>query len=47
VGVTSQYAALLIEGVVQNRDGVVLIKADRFSPLPGRPIAEDISRDFH
>jgi error-prone DNA polymerase len=39
-------AALEIEGVVQNRDGVVLIKADRFAALPGRPIAEDISRDF-
>jgi error-prone DNA polymerase len=39
-------AALIIEGVVQNRDGVVLIKADRFAPLPGRPVAEDISRDF-
>jgi error-prone DNA polymerase len=40
-------AALVIEGKVQNRDGVILIKADRFSPLPGRPVDEDISRDFH
>jgi error-prone DNA polymerase len=39
-------AALEIEGVVQNRDGVVLIKADRFAALPGRPIPDDISRDF-
>jgi error-prone DNA polymerase len=26
--------AMIIEGVVQNRDGVVTIKADRFAPLP-------------
>jgi error-prone DNA polymerase len=42
-----RHAALLIEGVAQNRDGVVLIKADHFAPLPGRPVADqDISRDF-
>ena len=40
-------AALVMEGKVQNRDGVILIKADRFSPLPGRPVDEDMSRDFH
>jgi error-prone DNA polymerase len=40
-------AALVIEGKVQNRDGVILIKADRFAALPGRPVEEDMSRDFH
>jgi error-prone DNA polymerase len=40
-------AALVMEGKVQNRDGVILIKADRFSALPGRPVDEDMSRDFH
>jgi error-prone DNA polymerase len=40
-------AALVMEGKVQNRDGVILIKADRFSALPGKPVDEDMSRDFH
>jgi error-prone DNA polymerase len=40
-------AALVIEGKVQNRDGVILIKADRFAALPGRPVDDDMSRDFH
>ncbi len=39
--------ALVIEGVVQNQDGVVSIKADRFEPLGGRPAAIDVSHDFH
>ncbi len=39
--------ALIVEGVVQNQRGVVAIKADRFTPLPGRPAAVDISHDFH
>ena len=39
-------AALVMEGRVQNRDGVILVKADRFSALPGRPVEEDMSRDF-
>jgi error-prone DNA polymerase len=40
--------AMIIEGTVQSRDGVVLIKADRFLPLPGRAAADiDISHDFH
>ena len=45
---------MIIEGVVQNQDGVVSIKADRFLPLPGPtstgidPLSEiDISHDFH
>jgi hypothetical protein len=33
--------------VVQNQDGVVSIKADRFEPLGGRSAAIDVSHDFH
>ena len=40
-------SALIIEGVVQNQDGVVSIKADRFEPLGGRAAAIDVSHDFH
>jgi len=40
-------SALVIEGVVQNQDGVVSIKADRFEPLGGRAAAIDVSHDFH
>ena len=39
--------ALVIEGVVQNQRGVVALKADRFTPLGGKPAAIDISHDFH
>jgi error-prone DNA polymerase len=39
--------ALIVEGVVQNQQGVVSIKADRFSILRGRPAEVDISHDFH
>jgi error-prone DNA polymerase len=39
--------ALIIDGVVQNQDGVVSIKADRFEPLGGRPAAIEVSHDFH
>jgi error-prone DNA polymerase len=39
--------ALIIEGVVQNQRGVVAIKADRFTPLGGKPAGVDISHDFH
>jgi error-prone DNA polymerase len=39
--------ALVIEGVVQNQRGVVALKADRFTPVGGRPAAIDISHDFH
>jgi error-prone DNA polymerase len=39
--------ALIIDGVVQNQQGVVSIKADAFQPLPGRAAAIDISHDFH
>ncbi len=40
-------SALVIEGRVQNQDGVVSIKADRFEPLSGRSAAIDVSHDFH
>jgi error-prone DNA polymerase len=39
--------AMIIEGVVQNQQGVVSIKADTFEPLEGRPAAIDVSHDFH
>jgi error-prone DNA polymerase len=39
--------ALIIEGIVQNQRGVTAIKADKFTPLGGRPAAIDISHDFH
>jgi len=38
---------LLVEGVVQNQDGVVSIKADRLRPLAGAPAALDVARNFH
>jgi error-prone DNA polymerase len=40
-------SAILIEGVVQNQDGVISLKADRFEALQGRLGAIDVSRDFH
>jgi error-prone DNA polymerase len=40
------HGALIVEGRVQNRDGIVTLKADRFAPLPGRAVAETCSRDF-
>ncbi|HEX3697050.1 MAG TPA: error-prone DNA polymerase [Polyangia bacterium] len=39
--------ALVIDGVVQNQQGVVSLKADRFTILTGRPAEVDISHDFH
>jgi error-prone DNA polymerase len=39
--------SLVIEGVVQNLDGVVSVKADRFSALEGEAGTVDISHDFH
>ena len=38
--------ALIIEGKVQNRDGVVTLLAERFEPLRGSPLEGDVSRDF-
>jgi error-prone DNA polymerase len=40
-------SALLVAGIVQNQDGVLSIKADRFSPLPVRFGDVDVARDFH
>ena len=40
-------SALVIEGVLQNLEGVVSIKADRFEPLEGDAAVVDISHDFH
>ena len=41
-------SALVIEGVVQNQEGVVSIKADRFhAARRATPAAVDISHDFH
>jgi error-prone DNA polymerase len=45
--------AMIIEGVVQNRDGVVTLKAEGFKPMPGATAPSspmttlDISHDFH
>ena len=38
--------AILIEGVVQNQDGVVSLKADHFEAILGRLGDIDVSRDF-
>jgi error-prone DNA polymerase len=40
-------SALVIEGVLQNLDGVVSIRADAFHGLDGYAAAFDISHDFH
>jgi len=39
--------ALVVDGVVQNLEGVVSIKADGFEPVGGRPAGIDVSHDFH
>jgi error-prone DNA polymerase len=41
------HPALVIEGVVQNREGVVTLLAERFEPLSGSPVDGDLSRNFH
>jgi error-prone DNA polymerase len=41
-----RHPALVIEGVVQNRDGVTTLMAERFEPLSGSPLDGDISRNF-
>jgi error-prone DNA polymerase len=41
------HGALVIEGKVQNREGVVLLAAERFQPLTGTNLEDrDMSRDF-
>jgi error-prone DNA polymerase len=37
---------LLIEGLLQNQDNVVSVKASRIEPLPFK-VAATTSRDFH
>jgi error-prone DNA polymerase len=39
--------AVLMEGMVQNQDGVISLKADHFEPLQPRLAGIDVSRDFH
>lgn len=46
-GVIVSSKALLIEGVVQNREGVVTIRAERFTALDREVNAADRSHDFH
>jgi error-prone DNA polymerase len=41
------HRALIIEGKVQNRDGVTTLLSERFEALSGPPLERDISRDFH
>jgi error-prone DNA polymerase len=41
------HPALVIEGVVQNREGVITLLAERFEPLSGSPVDGDLSRNFH
>jgi error-prone DNA polymerase len=41
-----RHPALVIEGVVQNRDGVTTLQAERFEPLSGSPLPGDVSRNF-
>jgi error-prone DNA polymerase len=43
----SQEAFLLIEGVVQNSDNVIHIKAKKISPLPLARLVGPESHDFH
>ena len=40
------HRALIIEGTVQNRDGVTTLLSERFEPLAGPPVGVDISRNF-
>jgi error-prone DNA polymerase len=42
-----RHPALVIEGVVQNRDGVVTLMAERFESLADTPLAGSMSHDFH
>lgn len=41
------HAALIIEGEVQNREGVVTVKADNFLPVKQTGTEVSRSRDFH
>jgi error-prone DNA polymerase len=39
--------ALIIEGPIQQRDGVIHLRAERFTPLGGGAGAVSRSHDFH
>jgi len=41
------HPALVIEGRVQKRDNVVIMKPESFAALPGRPVNSGWARDFH
>jgi error-prone DNA polymerase len=41
------HPALIIEGVVQNRDGVTTLLAERFAPLSSPALTVSVSHDFH
>jgi len=43
----SQEAFLLIEGILQNSENVIHVKAQRIEPLPVRDLAGPESHDFH
>jgi error-prone DNA polymerase len=45
--VITEESFLLIEGEVQNSDGVVLIKAQTIKPLAHEQLAGSESHDFH
>jgi len=45
--VITEEAFLIIEGQVQNSDGVVLIKARKIQPLSHNPLVGSESHDFH
>jgi error-prone DNA polymerase len=41
------HPALVIEGVVQKRDGVITLMAESFEPLRGPTLGVGVSHDFH
>lgn len=45
--VVTQSPALVVEGSVQNQDGVVHVKADRIAPLRDPDLPAQASHDFH
>lgn len=45
--VVTQHAALVIEGKVQDRDGVIHVLAERIEPLIASDLPEGASHDFH
>lgn len=43
----TQHAALIVEGVVQQQDGVIHVKAEHIRPLHCTDLPEQASHDFH